>query len=188
MFMRLLISHRVLIGERRYNKNWSFKGVLIRYGVLANLFTELNGSNVYFRNLLLCCLSWIMMMLVKKQKLRVRVIHGFYNSFILECHRYHTPHLEITLFKMRVCAGVWFCSGEGLSSWLLLVPWQTFLLIKHSSRFQRLLPRNKFERRFVSTWLVLNSDWIPLSLCYKTHRLKADKFVNRNLISAISSP
>ena len=46
-----------------------------------------------------------MMMLVKKQKLRVRVIHGFYNSFILECHRYHTPPLEITLFKMRVCAG-----------------------------------------------------------------------------------
>lgn len=106
MFMRLLISHRVLIGEWRYNKNWSFKGVLIRYGVLASLFTELNGSNhVYFRNLLLCCLSWVMMMLVKKQKLRVRVIHGFYNSFILECHRYHTPHLEITLFKMRVCAG-----------------------------------------------------------------------------------
>lgn len=45
------------------------------------------------------------MMLVKKKKLRVRVIHGFYNSFILECHRYHTPPLEITLFKMRVCAG-----------------------------------------------------------------------------------
>ena len=40
--MRLLISHRVLIGEWRYNKNSSFKGVLIRYGVLASLFTELN--------------------------------------------------------------------------------------------------------------------------------------------------
>ena len=138
--MGLLIGHRVLIGEGCYKKAWSFKGVLIRW-----FFMELN---VYFRNLSLCCLSWVMMMLVTKQKLRVRVIYGFYNSFILEWHRYHTPTFEITLFKMRICAGVWFCPWEGLSSWLLLVPWQTFLLIKHSSRFQKLLPRNKFERRF----------------------------------------
>ena len=55
-----------------------------------------------------------MMMLVKKQKLRVRVIHGFYNSFILECHRYHTTPLKITLFKMRVCVcrGCDFVQGK----------------------------------------------------------------------------